>query len=77
MSDEKDAKGILEQPQPTNEDTITAGTYAKKRAKKRVRTAFFAWQLAALEARFLVQQYLVGEQRWQFADQLGLGEVDP
>ncbi|KAL3123033.1 hypothetical protein niasHT_001233 [Heterodera trifolii] len=44
-----------------------------KRKKKRFRTSFSAWQLAALEAQFRVQQYLVGEQRAHFAEQLGLG----
>lgn len=43
--------------------------------KKRIRTAFTSWQLAVMEAQFQVQQYLVGEQRVQFAARLGLNEV--
>jgi len=48
---------------------------ASQGRKKRIRTAFTSWQLAVMEAQFQVQQYLVGEQRVQFATQLGLNEV--
>uniref|UniRef100_A0A183BJ48 Homeobox domain-containing protein n=1 Tax=Globodera pallida TaxID=36090 RepID=A0A183BJ48_GLOPA len=46
-----------------------------KRKKKRVRTVYSGWQLAALEAQFRVQQYLVGEQRVRFAEQLELNQT--
>jgi hypothetical protein len=44
-------------------------------ARRRIRTAFTPWQLAAMEAQFRVQQYLVGDERCRFAGQLGLNQV--
>ncbi|KAL3092264.1 hypothetical protein niasHT_028142 [Heterodera trifolii] len=69
--------GACTSHQPMGGPTIitTAELGYCKRKKKRFRTSFSAWQLTALEAQFHVQQYLVGEQRAHFAEQLGLGPV--
>ncbi|KAH7697698.1 homeobox protein not2-like protein [Aphelenchoides avenae] len=42
---------------------------------KRFRTAFTQYQLDALERQFMIQQYLVGQHRVEFAQQLGLNEL--
>ncbi|KAI6172253.1 Homeobox domain-containing protein [Aphelenchoides besseyi] len=48
----------------------------KTRTKKpRTRTSFTPWQLAAMESKFQIQQYLVGQARIEFATQLQLTEA--
>ncbi|KAL3069757.1 hypothetical protein niasHS_015991 [Heterodera schachtii] len=67
--------GVAASHQPMGGATVTISAELGycKRKKKRFRTSFSGWQLTALEAQFHVQQYLVGEQRAHFAEQLGLG----
>ncbi|KAI6197163.1 hypothetical protein M3Y94_01191700 [Aphelenchoides besseyi] len=50
-------------------------TLKTKGKKPRTRTSFTPWQLAAMESKFQIQQYLVGQARIEFAMQLHLTEA--